>query len=279
MLPHYYIIIVLYGKHLSASSTICSLSDFSGFLQGRCRIHVWDNSGEASPADDLEKVKQSLSWAEITYQHNQGENVPLSALYNRSIQLLHDDEMMVILDDDSRFDSRLFETADLAIAEHPETDLFLPIVRNGQDIVSPAAMVLFKGHYFQAVQPGIMTCHHRTAINSGMMIRANYMKHAFEGYDERIKFYFTDNDFMSRFTAGHKDFYVLDYEMQHTLNFYAKGEDFSSKSRRFRELRRSFLILMRRRSIWAWLGTQLYMIIYSVKFAIIHRDFRYIFVF
>lgn len=275
----YLIIVVIYGKRFSESSTLCSLARFDSFLQGRCRILLWDNSAEPQPNDEVTSFCHSLPDIEVQYRHNQGENVALSKLYNRSIQLLNDDEVLVILDDDSAFDDSLFHLADQAIAEHPHVDLFLPIVRNGKDIVSPAAMVGFKGHYLKQVEPGLMSCHHRTAINSGMMIRARYLKHGFEGYDERIRFYFTDNDFMARYTASHQQFFVLGYEIQHSLNFYARGESFAVKSQRFRDLRRSFLLLMRRRGLLSYLGTQLYLIIYSIKFAIIHRDLRYIFIF
>lgn len=276
-MPHYLIVIVLYGKCLSESSSICSLMASGNLLQGRCRLIVWDNSPTPCHPEEIESLQDRIGLT-LDYRHNQGDNVPLSVLYNRTIPLLSEGEMLVILDDDSVFDADLFTKADQAIHTYPDADLFLPVVRNGKDIVSPAAMVGFKGHYLQEVQPGPMPCHHRTAINSGMIISARYLKHEFEGYDERIRFYFTDNDFMSRFTASHQQFIVLDYTVQHTLNFYARGEDFETKSRRLRELRRSFLILMRRRGILAYLSTWLYLVVYSIKFAIIQRDVRYIFV-
>lgn len=276
-MPSYLIVIVLYGKCLSESSSICSLMASGNLLQGRCRLIVWDNSPIPCHPEEIESLQNRIGLT-LDYRHNNGENIPLSTLYNRTIQLLSDQEMLVILDDDSVFEADFFIKADQAIHTYPDADLFLPVVRNGKDIVSPAAMVGFKGHYLQEVQPGPMPCHHRTAINSGMIISARYLKHEFEGYDERIRFYFTDNDFMSRFTASHQQFIVLDYTVQHTLNFYARGEDFETKSRRLRELRRSFLILMRRRGILAYLSTWLYLVVYSIKFAIIQRDVRYIFV-
>lgn len=275
----YFIIIVIYGKRIEESSTLRSFVDFGNILQGRCRILLWDNSPSAYREDEIQNYCDRLLGIEFQYHHNQGENVALSRIYNQSIELLHNDEVLVILDDDSVFDDQLFHKADQAIIEYSDSDLFLPIVRNGKDIVSPAAMVGFKGHYLREVPPGLMSCHHRTAINSGMMIRARYLKHGFEGYDERIRFYFTDNDFMSRYNASHTHFCVLDYQMQHSLNFYARGESYQVKSQRFRDLRRSFLILMRRKGWLSYLSTQLYLFIYSIKFAIIHRDVRYIFVF
>ncbi len=277
IMPSYLIVIVLYGKRLAESSSICSLTASGNLLRGRCRLVVWDNSPMPCAQEELESLKQRSGLA-LDYRHNDGENIPLSTLYNRTIELLSDQEMLVILDDDSVFDADFFIQADQAILSYPDADLYLPVVRNGKDIVSPAAMVGFKGHYLKEVKPGPMSCHHRTAINSGMIISARYLKHEFEGYDERIRFYFTDNDFMSRFTASHQEFIVLDYTIQHTLNFYARGEDYETKSRRLRELRRSFLILMRRRGIFAYLSTWLYLVVYSIKFAIIHRDVRYIFV-
>lgn len=276
----YLLVVVLYGKQVKEANTFRSLFDFdSHLLQGRCRLQVWDNSPQPLDPAEVNDLCNHLHWADVTYHHNEGQNIPLSTLYNRTIQLLRLDEILVILDDDSLFDSRLFQEADRSIAEHPDVDLFLPVVYNGHDIVSPAAMRLFKGHYLHNVQSGLMSTRHRTAINSGMMIRARYLKNDFEGYDERIRFYFTDNDFMSRYRASHSHFYVIDYQLRHKLDFYARGESFETKSRRFRELRRSFLILMRRRGLIAYIATQIYMTIYSIKFAIIHRDIRYIFIF
>lgn len=274
----YLITIVLYNKNPEDSSTINSLSRLTTEIKNTLRIIVWDNS--PMPFNDSQRntLSNKLNGINTIYRHNNGENMPLSRIYNLTIKELQNNECLVILDDDSEFDNQFFEKATTAILKHDDIDLFLPIVHTSDNIVSPAYMYLFKGHYFKSVKPGIMTTKNTTAINSGMIIRARYLKHDFEGYDENIKFYFTDNDFMSKYDASHQSLVVIDYHMHHTLNFYQRGEEFSKKKARFKDLRHSFLILMRRKGIAIYLITVLYMFIYSIKFAIIHKDIRYIFI-
>ncbi len=276
----YLIIVVLYNKAPREASTLVSLSNMQVDMCKNMRVVLWNNSPSDYDATSKVELHNMLKEFKVDYIYNGGENLPLSVIYNRSIrEFLDDDEMLVIMDDDSVFDEQLFRCASVNIAQNPAVDLFLPIVYNGNEIVSPAYMNGFKGHYLKHVSPGLMSTRHTTAINSGMIIRASYLRHGFEGYDERIKFYFTDNDFMSRYDASHKELFVLDYKMRHTLDFYKKGESYERKKRRFRDLRRAFLILMRRQGFITYLLTQAYLFVYSVKFAIIQKDIRYIFVF
>ena len=255
------------------------LSQLSAAMKDNMKVVVWNNSPQDFASGQKAELFALLDGIELGYKHNDGKNLPLSAIYNSTIKEYLDTDFLVIMDDDSVFDESMFEKALDAIEKNPEIDLFLPIVYNGNDIVSPAYMNMFKGHYFKEVNPGVMTTKHVTAINSGMIISSKYLKNSFEGYDERIKFYFTDNDFMSRYDSSHDKLFVLDYKMKHTLDFYKKGESFEKKKRRFRDLRRSFLILMKRQGWLAYTLTQLYLFVYSVKFSIIQRDIRYIFVY
>ena len=279
MIPLYFILVVIYNKSPRTSSTIVSLSGIDDVFKGHIRCLVCDNSKEELCSEDKRELSDLLKGIKYEYRHNGGRNKPLSEIYNDAIKELHDDEFLVIFDDDSVFGSELFGKSSLAIKDNEYIDLFLPVVYDNGRIVSPAVMRGFKGHYLKSVNVGKMSCKNITAINSGMIIRAKYLKHGFEGYDERIRFYFTDNDFMSRFTSSHKELFVLDYKMMHTLNFYQRGEDFRKKKARFRDLRRSFLILMRRKGLILYLLTQIYLFVYSIKFSIQQRDIRFIFVF
>lgn len=266
-------------KRNQENDTIKCLSQLSGTMKDNLKTIVWNNSPRDLDKESKSELFTLLNGIELNYKYNNGENIPLSVIYNRTIKEYLDTDFLVILDDDSVFDESMFDKAIEAINENPEVDLFLPIVYNGKDIVSPAYMRMFKGHYFKEVNPGIMNSRHITAINSGMIISSKYLNNTFEGYDERIKFYFTDNDFMSRYDSSHHKLFVLDYKMKHTLDFYKKGESYDKKKRRFRELRHSFLILMRRQGYATYILTQLYLFVYSIKFAIILKDIRYIFVF
>lgn len=275
--PHYLVTIVLYNKFPKDSSSIRSLADIPEQQRAAIRCIVWDNSRHKLPVPQQESLSTMLRGIKYDYRHNKGANIPLSRLYNQSIRELAEEEYLVLLDDDSAFGPDLFAKYSQAIVEHPDMDLFLPIVHCDGKIVSPARMWWFKGSYLRHVTPGVMNCKHITAINSGMVISGQYLRKRFEGYDKDIRFYFTDNDFMSRYTASHQTLYVVDYHMKHTLDFYSRGENFTTKKKRFLELRRSFLRLMKRKGLLAYSLTVVYLFVYSIKFAIQQRDIRYIF--
>lgn len=277
--PSFFILIVIYNKNPEESSTIVSLSNVDDRFKANMRCLVCDNSKKEF--DDAQKVKLDclLKGTDYQYEHNDGRNKPLSEIYNETIKKLRSEEYLIILDDDSVFDSELFEKCSCAIIENRDIDLFLPVIYDRCTAVSPAVLKGFKGHYIKNIKTGRIKCKNITAINSGMIIKAKYLKERFEGYDERIKFYFTDNDFMSKYDLTHKELFVLDYRMDHTLNFYMRGESFEKKKNRFRDLRRSYLILMRRKGLVFYLLTQIYLFVYSIKFSLQQRDIRFIFVF
>ena len=277
--PSYLILIVIYNKKPKESSTIVSLSEMDDRFKKNSRCIVCDNSKNMLDSNQKRELDCLLHGIEHQYIYNDGKNKPLSEIYNETINMLHSNEYLIIFDDDSVFDSELFEKSSLAINENMDIDLFLPIIYDNKTIVSPAILKGFKGHYLKNIKTGRIKCTNITAINSGMIIKAKYLKERFEGYDERIKFYFTDNEFMSRYNSSHRELFVLDYRMNHTLNFYKRGEDFEKKKDRFKDLRRSYLILMRRKGIVYYLLSQVYLFVYSIKFSIQQRDIRFIFVF
>lgn len=276
---HFFILIVIYNKSPEDSSSIVSLSNTDDRFKTNMRCLVCDNSKTEFTEPQKNKLNILLKGVEYQYVYNNGINKPLSKIYNETIKTLRDEEYLIILDDDSVFDSKLFEESSRAIKENKDIDLFLPVIYNNGTAVSPAVLRGFKGHYIKNIKTGRTSCKNITAINSGMIIKAKYLKEDYEGYNEDIKFYFTDNDFMSKYDQAHKELFVLNYRMNHTLNFYMRGESFEKKKNRFRDLRRSYLILMRQKGIVLYWLTQVYLFVYSIKFSIQQKDIRFIFVF
>ena len=272
----YLLVIVVFGKQPEECHTLKSLSAMPEDVKHSLRLIIWDNSQQAWGEKEQSTLYRLVYHTRYEYRHNGGENKPLSWIYNQSISMLGDEEFMVIFDDDSEFDHHLFQRADQAASDYPQTDLFLPIVHADGFIASPAYMWWFKGRFLKTVTPGLMPSRNHTAINSGMIIRKNYLKADFPGYDERIQFYCTDNDFMSRYAEQRKDFYVLDYHMHHHLGFYDESEPFEKKSARLLDQCRALETLMRRKGMVAYIMTKCYLAAFTVKYAIRHRDIRYV---
>ena len=110
-------------------------------------------------------------------------------------------------------------------------------------------------------------------LAEGGLIRA-------EGVDDRMmrRFYLTDCDFMWTYQRLRSQYVALACTMSHSLDFYDAVEPTEKKLNRFREMRRGFLVAMRKRSWLAYALCYLYMDVYSVKFALLHRNVRFLFV-
>ena len=247
------ILVVLYKLSPEQSDTLKSLAQCK-LAKDYARILIRDNSPKAYGSEQRHTLEEMMDGFTFEYRHN-GKNEFLSTLYNQTIQELQEDEYLILLDHDSKFDVDFLEETKKSIASHPEIDLFLPLIYCGEQLVSPSRMILFKGKYLNSEPAGVCPAHHAMAINSGMVISGRYLRNSFPGYDERFHFYCTDCDFMWKYTKQH-----------------------AKKVRRFREMRNAFLIAMRDHSLFAYWLCHLYMDVYSVKFALQHHDRRFLFV-
>lgn len=269
------ILVVLYKLRPSDSETLRSLSRCTSLTEND-RVIVRDNSPQPLDPDGQRMLKKLLWHVPYTYEHN-GQNESLSVIYNQTIKTLHSGEYLVLMDHDSAFGDNYFTEAGKAIRANTHIPLFLPLIYCGKHLVSPSYFRVFKGSYWKKERVGLVPSRNQTAINSGMVIAADYLLNEYGGYDERLKFYGTDNYFMLRYGQTQPYFCTFPCRMNHTLNFYDPKEPFESKARRFREIRRSLILCMSVQSRWAkWLAA-LYMDVYSVKYAIIQRDARFIF--
>ena len=117
----------------------------------------------------------------------------------------------------------------------------------------------------------------KEAILSVRAGSGRYLKGGFEGYDENLRFYNTDNYFMWKYGQQYTHFCVIRYTLQHTLNFYDPAETFDKKAQRYREMRTSAIYLARLKSFWLALLMYLYYDVFSIKCAILNREIRFIF--
>lgn len=270
----FFILVVLYKVPLLRSETIRSLMGAAESLRG-CTLLVWDNSPmpHASEAD-LADLRHSI--ADVQYVSTP-ENCPLSVIYNRTIRTkLPSDPgtFLVLFDHDSEFPGSLFERAREAIRANPDIALFLPVVTYRDRIVSPADFYFFTGMLWGARRLGRISSRFKTAINSGMVVSAPFLKTDFPGYDERFAFYGTDNWFMLEYARLRPVFCVFDAEISHRLDFH-EAQDVESKLRRFREMNRATVLLARGNLLLEAIS-RAYVRVRSLSLAIVHRDRRFL---
>lgn len=268
------VLIVLYNKKIEESETIMSLSKIVDKIQFINEIIIWDNSKVIMSEDEQVYLKNIFQPVNVQYIGT-GKNTSLSIIYNSVIRTLSDKEILVLLDHDSNLTLAYFEELRGAIEKYPQINLFLPIIKYNGSIVSPANSWYFKGSYWKEEKLGLVETKNQNAINSGMAIRATYLKTDFGGYNEELAFYGTDSDFMYKYGRQNRYFCVINAVINHTLDFF-NNDSIDSKLFRYKEIRRAALINMKERGFFIYLLCYFYFLIYSIKLIISFKDIRFL---
>lgn len=103
-------------------------------------LTIWDNS-RASRLDPDVVARLSRTLGAVKTVHTP-ENLALSKIYNTVAAAPGDYDILVLLDQDTQIDDHYFQT--LAAAADAPAQVFLPIVRSGDLIVSPGSYFLVK---------------------------------------------------------------------------------------------------------------------------------------
>lgn len=268
----YLILVVIYNVDLKASETITSLLNSRHYLNNSSVI-VWDNSLHFQQQSTVDWVAAGIN--DVRYIHR-AENITLSKIYNEVINKHRDDKYshLILLDQDSTFGPEYFFQLNKSINRFRDISLFLPIVISSNQIVSPANIFLFKGEYWGDKKIGLVKAKHKTAINSGMVISFEYLRDKFPGYDERFKFYGTDTFFMKLYSKYNDEFCVFDCVVKHHLA-YKDGTNVEGIIKRHPENVRA-IFLLNSENIAIRLLTLVYVLIFSIKQSIKHKDIRFL---
>lgn len=270
------ILIVLYKKKPSESETFRSLQKCKHLLRECCVTYIWDNSPELLSSDEEKDLVKNNTELAIQYLTKSG-NTSLSEIYNHIIKRCRRDSLLVILDHDTSFDeSYITEMCkETESSENLDVNLFLPLIISCNKIFSPSSEFFkLRSVLWKYPRVGRMPVKNMQAINSGMVIRTNYLKDVFPGYDEHLKFYVTDLDFMYKYRSQNKDVCVLDARLNHILNFYE--EDNASKARRFKEQRTGNLYISKKQNIFLYYMQCVRYIYVTIRFCLVYRTREFI---
>ena len=268
------VLIVLYKKSIRSSETCISLMNLdSSVINSITDLYVWNNSPTLLPCDEKYEFNSYFRNVKIKY-YEDGSNHPLSKVYNTIISEIDENDGLLILDHDSVFDSSLFEELTTVLVKYSNINLFLPRIYYKSTMVSPARQYYFYGRYFKKEKLGFVTTRFLTAINSGMFIRCRYLKEKFEGYNEEIKFYGTDNDFMYKYSRQNEYAYILEARLEHTLNYY-EDASLESRLRRFHDMKNGMLVQMKNINIVLLFLSHIYLFLYACKMNFKYRTFLF----
>jgi GT2 family glycosyltransferase len=205
-------------------------------------LTIWDNS-RASRLDPEVVEQLSRIFDSVKTVHTP-ENLALSKIYNAVAAEPGDYDVMVLLDQDTKLDDRYFQTLAAAAADAP-AQVFLPVVRSGERIVSPGSYFLVKGKHWTEAKSGLRPSKDVVAISSGLAVRRAYLERWPKAFDERMNLYGIDTAFMLDYARREPSVFVLDHVLQHHTMLWSDPPK-ATMLFRFKNLRRARLLMHNR---------------------------------
>lgn len=231
---------------------------------------VWDNSRE-SRLDPEVVTRLSRTIGSVKTVHTP-ENLALSKVYNTVAAAAGDYDLLVLLDQDTQLDDHYFQT--LAAAADAPAQVFLPIVRSGDLIVSPGSYFLVKGKHWKEAKPGLRPSKDVVAISSGLAVRRAYLERWPKAFDERMNLYGIDTAFMLDHARREPSVYVLDHVLQHHTMLWSNPPK-ATMLFRFKNLRRARLLMHSRQPLHFMLALA-YAGLSSLQLAKRYRDVSFL---
>ncbi|MGX5820038.1 hypothetical protein ACWKWU_17710 [Chitinophaga lutea] len=269
----YVVLVVVFKRGLEDSQTLMALREQQGLFPGAV-LHVWDNSPQ--PFLHLDMLKEAFPALRLEYTHTP-ENYPLSRIYNSIIdEYRHTGRYLVLLDHDTELTSDYWKEAnELTQNSSEKKNLILPVIIAGDRIVSPAKLYHFLGRHFQAAPSGDIPSRYLSAINSGMIISLDYFQRSGFRYDERLRFYGTDDYFMKEFQRKEERCFVMTARLYHSLDYFSDRETVDQKVHRFAEIVSGILLLNRANPFIA-LGARAYVFSKALRESLKHRTLKFL---
>lgn len=193
-------VVVLYGQVYERTNVYKSLlSNVDSDI-----VWIWDNSeSHTNNAHLLDKP--------INYIYSK-TNVGLSIPYNRANEyaIKRGFNWMVLLDQDTIFDSSFIDTLIASIRKHPEMKVFCPRHRLSNGLwLSPTKLHLKSTCPAKERVSGVIDIKHFAIINSGLVIDIETFKKA-GGYNEAVFLDYSDFQFMDQLSKIETKAYCID---------------------------------------------------------------------
>lgn len=220
-------VLVLYETRLEHCESFLSLSKNLKNSGSKMDIVVYDNSSEPS----YEKEANFDNW-NLHYIHDRS-NPGVSKAYNEGFKIGKElnKKWLLLLDQDTTFPQDALIKYFDAMNSYKNSVLFAPVLIVNNKIYSPSRYYLKRGFHLKSINAGLNRIRNKTLLNSGICISLD----AFEkigGFNEKVKLYFSDFNFIDRYRRHYSDFIVLDTLCEHKM-FTIENKNAQSQLRRF----------------------------------------------
>lgn len=210
----YAAIIVVYNKNVRDSITCRCIRQIANY---DVEIVIVDNS---EIDQDNIGICREQGYIYIAMEGNKG----LSRAYNVAIDQVKAD-IMILFDDDTNVSNEYFAVLDKAVADHPDVDIFAPIVYGQNNVIySPNEFHFLKNHLIKN-KNDIVAQERFNAIASCLAIR----ERVFDGYrfDEKLFLDQVDQYFFCEQRKLGRKFLKIDTVIHQ--NFYQRGAGLTAR--------------------------------------------------
>lgn len=210
--------IVFFSKKPSISETLNSILkiDFESFGISPY-LYIRDNSLNGF---DFRLVQKKFK-GKVLVEHN-GENRPLSSVYNDLISLPVKRELVLFLDDDSIIDEEYVKK--MLIFNNSMFEIAVPTIMHNDNMISPGKIFVVKGVALNrnklALSKGNFGL---VAMMSGTVVKSTIFDFENINFDENLTFYGVDTRFFLDCQKIKKSIYVLDYYLIHDSALRSKN--------------------------------------------------------
>lgn len=212
------VIYVVYNRCISSIASLIPLCESTAVAN----IVVCDNSTNKQ----IKQINQDYQVDKLIHVSMHG-NEGLSRAYNEAIKHTSSKYVM-ILDDDTSIPNGYVDTVQSYIVEHPEADVFLPIVKSSKIIMSPCK----KGHLRFSAIPSIDRMPQKiSAINSGMIVKSSLYQ--FIKYRESLFLDMVDHAFMDDARSVGAKLQVMPDAVL-SQDYSRETDDYDSAARRYK---------------------------------------------
>ena len=194
----YLVIIVVYNRDIDEVEPV---KYFNQLNRQDYTLFIYDNSPIAHHIPSL--------YTNIVYRHN-SQNPGIATAYNEGVRYARDNnyQWILLFDQDTEIkDTDFVLKIDTAIAQYPNINLFVPIVRYRDGIMSPRHCKFFRPTG-KILKPGKHRLEKVAIINSGIVVSVNSFVNC-GGYNENTFLDLSDYQFIERLQSIERDFIIL----------------------------------------------------------------------
>ena len=217
------IVIVLYHTELADSKSYQSVSKaFKTYAADHRPIDlIVVNNGPLSITINEDDPLFRFHFKELL------DNPGVSKAYNIAAALAGDlqKRWLLILDQDTHLPPDFWNQYCQSIRGYPNMPVYAPRLYADNILISPCGYRYYRGYLLTDLAAGTHPMQGRNVLNSGLLIDVNAFRRV-EGYDEKVRLYFSDFVFFDRLKEQYTTFAVVDVNLQHELS----STDYSAQS-------------------------------------------------